>query len=313
MRKYLYIIGSVTLIICRLFAQDEELILNNLADFQVQMAGFALGKERTISIHAIGAGGEKELERIRNYQQDKHNMYAYAWIINSESRQLVWRMTIDNTESMGDLSLSREFKGKVHLPKGTYEVYFTAVKPSYYMWDGGFFTFNKLLKYIFSDEDEWDNSERDWTVKIKPVDEIYSRRDVKKILRSIRKNAVLSLTDTDDDHTAKKGFSVTKSIKVEVYGLGEGFKGKMFDYGWIIDARTRETVWKMEENESEYAGGAVKNRLFRDEIDLPRAITLFTFVPTPITPQTNGMLILPMTRIFGASLYGRWIKILIPE
>ncbi|HID39402.1 MAG TPA: hypothetical protein EYP36_07790 [Calditrichaeota bacterium] len=259
----------MTFVISHLLAQDGKLILKNLEDFQVQMAGFVLKEERSVPIHAIGAGGKKELKRVYNYQQDRHNMYAYAWIVNSETRKMVWRMTIENTERMGDLRLSREFNSTVHLPKGTYEVYFTAIRPGYYLWDGGFFSFNKLLKYIFTEDNEWEDSARDWIVEINQVDEIYSRGDVKKILRSIRKNAIISLTDTDDDHTAKKGFSLIKPLEVKIYGLGEGYKGKMFDYGWIIDARSRETIWKMEENESEYAGGAVKNRLFQDEIKLP--------------------------------------------
>jgi len=273
----LYIIGSVTFILCRLYAQDGKLVLKNLEDFQVQMAGFLLEEERSVPVHAIGAGGDKELERVHNYQQDRYNMYAYAWIINSDTREMVWRMTIDNTKKMGDLRLSREFDGKIALPRGTYEIYFAAVRPSYYLWDGGFFSVNKLLKYIFTDEDEWEDSARDWIVEIANVDEIYSRHDVKKILRAKHRNAIISLTDTDDDRTAKKGFSLTKPLKIKIYGLGEGFKGKMFDYGWIVDARTRQTVWKMEEDESEHAGGAVKNRMFRDEIELPAGDYLVYF------------------------------------
>lgn len=277
MRKYFVFLGILTVVSCRLFAQEEKLVMRNLDDFQVQVAGFVLEDDRTVHIHAVGAGGDKETKQIRNYQQDRFNMYAYCWIINSDTREMVWRMTIDNTEQTGDLRLSREFNGNVHLDKGTYEVYFAAVKPGWHILDGGFFSVSKLLKYIFSDENEWEDSSRDWIVEIDRVDEVYQRRDVKKILRAKRRNAVLSLTDTDDDHTAKKGFSLSQSLKVKIYGLGEGYKGKMYDYGWIINADTRETVWKMRENASEYAGGAVKNRLFRDEIELPAGNYLVYF------------------------------------
>ena len=42
----------------------------------------------------------------------------------------------------------------------------------------------------------------------------------------------------------------------------------MFDYGYIVDANSRERIWEMEEYETEYAGGALKNRMIRDEIEL---------------------------------------------
>ena len=43
----------------------------------------------------------------------------------------------------------------------------------------------------------------------------------------------------------------------------------MADFGWIVDADTRETVWKMKSYRSEHAGGADKNRVVKDKIELP--------------------------------------------
>jgi len=56
---------------------------------------------------------------------------------------------------------------------------------------------------------------------------------------------------------------------VIVYALGEGSRGEMYDYGWIEDAESRSTVWQMEYQMTEHAGGAEKNRVFRGRLDLP--------------------------------------------
>lgn len=53
-----------------------------------------------------------------------------------------------------------------------------------------------------------------------------------------------------------------------VYAIGEG-DDEMYDYGWIENRNTRETVWRMEYQKTEQAGGASKNRLCRETILLP--------------------------------------------
>jgi len=44
----------------------------------------------------------------------------------------------------------------------------------------------------------------------------------------------------------------------------------MADYGWIVNTDTHETVWKFKERDSEYAGGADKNRMVNEEIELKK-------------------------------------------
>jgi hypothetical protein len=51
-------------------------------------------------------------------------------------------------------------------------------------------------------------------------------------------------------------------MKLRIYAVGEGRDGKMFDYGWIEDARTGRKVWEMEFRDTDEAGGAYKNRRY---------------------------------------------------
>ena len=48
---------------------------------------------------------------------------------------------------------------------------------------------------------------------------------------------------------------------------GEGDRDDMYDYGWIEDKRGR-VIWEMTYQNTEHAGGALKNRLFNDLIIL---------------------------------------------
>jgi hypothetical protein len=71
------------------------------------------------------------------------------------------------------------------------------------------------------------------------------------------------------DERRHKDFSLSKASDLLVYAVGEGRDGEMYDYGWIEDARSGKTVWKMRYRATEPAGGASKNRSFTGTISLP--------------------------------------------
>ncbi len=63
---------------------------------------------------------------------DPNDMFAYAWILNARTREMVWRMTMNNTISDKGSSFLRRFRGDVKLPAGEYEVYYSARIPEYF-------------------------------------------------------------------------------------------------------------------------------------------------------------------------------------
>ena len=80
--------------------------------------------------------------------------------------------------------------------------------------------------------------------------------------------AFLSLTQVGDDEIASQGFSLSSPMDVRVYAIGEGNSREMNDFGWIIDASTRQPVWQMEYRDTERAGGATKNRMVNEVVTL---------------------------------------------
>jgi hypothetical protein len=250
-------------------AQDREITLREFAPDEIQCAGFTLNSGRTIVIEAIGAGGDKTIKRTKNNFADPQNMFAYAWIIDSRTRELVWRMTPKNTDSdWWGAKYNRKFEGGVNLEKGEYELYYSAFRPVYLATEDGYFSLRRLWDKVWGDDDWWEDNAKNWYVTVKNVDETFEEDAVKKYQQALKRSAIINITNVRESNTIKKGFSLKKPISVRIYAIGEGWEGEMFDFAYIVDANSRERIWEMEEYNTEHAGGALKNRLIQEEINL---------------------------------------------
>jgi hypothetical protein len=79
---------------------------------------------------------------------------------------------------------------------------------------------------------------------------------------------IVSLVGVGDDELRSEGFTLSRSMAVRIYAIGEGGESEMYDYAWIVDAATRRRVWTMRYDDTEPAGGDEKNRLFDGMIRL---------------------------------------------
>ena len=86
------------------------------------------------------------------------------------------------------------------------------------------------------------------------------------------------MTGLGDDADVSKTFTLSQSTPIKITALGEGRSGEMFDYGWIEDAKTGETVWEMTYRKTRDAGGADKNRLAVANITLEKGTYEVFFV-----------------------------------
>jgi len=301
-------------------AEEQILELKNLQDHQVNYAGFVLNRDANVHIKAIGAGARRELRRVHNSYDDKNNMFAYAWILDSQTRKMVWRMTTDNTDKTGSSEWNRIFDDDVFLKKGRYEIYFSAVMPRFFSFENGYITLGRILKSIFSKSDVWDEDADRWMVRLSGVNQVISSRALRRDILRLKENALVNLTNMHDNVHETRGITLTQPLKVKIYAIGEGYDNEMFDYGWILNADTREKVWSMREPESDYAGGAVKNRLFRDEMTLPAGNYLVHFKTDdnhsyeewnsnpPYDPFFWGITIQPLDNNFDRSVVRRYTE-----
>ncbi len=229
---------------------DAVISMSALWDDEYKRQGFILEQPTELSLYAIGEA---------RYESD----FDYGWIINTKTREKVWKFTYDNSKPAGGAEKNRRFKGNVKLPAGTYAAIFvTDDSHSYRQW-------NSPPPY---DPEYWGLTMRAGNPAERARVRLYEYEDLPK------QNVFLELTRVRDDEFLTKGFTLKQPMDVRIYAMGEGRDGEMFDYGWIMDAKTRKKVWTMEYRETEHAGGDNKNRLFDEALHLEKGSYLVNYV-----------------------------------
>ena len=274
--------GSVT-------AGEKQIAsLRDLSSQELKYAGFELDREARVHVRALGAGGDY------GWNNRNDEMNAYAWIINADTREIAWQMTVDNTSKSRD---DRSFDGEVTLPRGAYEVYFTAAVFAYHTTFSHFKTnvdhrnsplfegnkgekknFFGWLKSWWSDDidKDWKKRSTQWGVDLL-VDASVGVTTFTPPRE--RANVVLSATGLGDNETVRKDFSLAGQTTLGLYAVAEGrSESDPADYGWIVNAADRKRVWEMQSRNCSEAGGAAKNIKYTDDVTLPRGEYILYFI-----------------------------------
>lgn len=265
----------------------EEHTIVSLKEFistEVRQQGFILPKDLRLHVYARGGGIPEG-----NSWDDTEKMFAYGWIIDASTRNVVWEMIYDNSHREGPYRISDQY---ISLPKGAYEAYFC---------DYGFYVDAAVSKSLMNVDrrrlnDEYGQKrshERwSWFFRLFGIDDHTWRKDWEEQARNygmeiyaqsseatgiynftlpvLMKGTVVSITGMGDGARIDKGFHLAKPVQLRIYAIGEGRQHEeMFDYGWIIDARSRKRVWEMKAERCEHAGGALKNMKTVEELTLP--------------------------------------------
>ncbi|HCV43857.1 MAG TPA: hypothetical protein DGH68_10275 [Bacteroidetes bacterium] len=263
--------------------ERSVLSLQNFCETELKSAGIEISQPTTFHVKALGGGGDY------GWTYKTNEMFAYGWILNADTRKMVWMMDIDNTtRSKGD----REFDEKMTLNPGSYEVYFAVPTYAYHTTfthininidrrekplfgerkkkkDQDFFGF---FKNWWSDdiEKEWDERCERWGIEVL-VDESAFRTVRTFTVPKELPNVVLKATGVGEDELVRQGFTVTEPTTVQVYALGEAAgENEMYDYAWIVNATSRAHVWDTDFRGSSHAGGADKNIECTGDVVLPR-------------------------------------------
>ena len=199
-----------------------------------------LDREMELAIYAVG-------------EMDRDGAYDCSWIVNTDTNERVWKFDYRNSEPAGGAKKNRRIKEVLTLPAGNYAL-FCVTDDSH--------CFGK-----------WNSAPPHdpfyYGVTVHAADP--GMRGHAKIgeYENIEPDAVIvELVELGDSDHKTKGFTLNQHMRLRVYAIGEGEKDAMHDYSWIVDADTRETVWEMKYYDSEHAGGAAKNRVVDEIIEL---------------------------------------------
>lgn len=269
---------------------EAVLSLSALWDDEYKRQGFILDQPAALHIYALG--------------EARHDGdFDYGWIINTKTREKVWKLTYDDSKPAGGAEKNRMYQGTITLPAGSYAAIFvTDDSHSNRQW-------NSPPPY---DPEFWGLTIR--------LDEGAERQRVRLVeyedLPS--KNIFLELTRARDDEYLSKGFTLKQPLEVRIYALGEGRDNSMFDYGWIMNAKTRKKVWTMDYRDTEHAGGADKNRLIDEVVRLDKGEYLVHYVTdgshsyrdwnssAPFDQERWGITLLGAGEDFNANLVGEY-------
>ncbi len=277
-------------------ATGQESVIVSLKEFvstETRAQGFTLNNDATIHIYAKGGGYSGN-----DSWDDNDRMYAYGWILNAETREVVWEMKYSATKRDGQYRIADQY---LPFKKGSYEAYFT---------NFGYYT-DKFFSNIFMnidrrriDADEtgkhtvkgWDKFLRlfgledehwkeEWRENASNYGmEVYCASAAPCNVSMFNapaplKNEIISIRNITDSFHSENGFHLSKPTQVRIYAIGEGdAHERMYDYGWILEAESRKRVWDMSKTNTENAGGAKKNRKADEVITLPAGDYIVAYV-----------------------------------
>jgi len=254
----LWLLGAA----CPASGEDTTIRIEHVPAGELQSAFFTVERGLPIQLEAVGAQWE-----------DGDHMFVYAWIIDAHRRTMIWSMDEEITQRVKGSKWLRRFADRVDITPGTYQVYLYHGRPGFL--DGGadFERLSDMLKALgrWLEDHKKDVSGDRTGAELTGKCFVQLTGDA-SALRSVSSPALpepfVKLVHPEDNAYLSRGFSLSGNADLEVYSLGEYSDGaeSMVDWGWIIDAHTRERVWEMGFKNTDWAGGAGKNRRFRDRV-----------------------------------------------
>ncbi|HNF87347.1 MAG TPA: hypothetical protein PLC94_12065, partial [bacterium] len=280
------------------FAQTSVAELKNFEMDKIYVKGFSVSKNSSVHIKGIGVMSDHE----KWYRWNP--MIAYGWIINADTRELVWTMDPSNVTSNWN-SRNIVYEGNLTLAPGNYEAYYTTTGQKVIRISRSQSYFNQFFKNLANvfvdDADLYENAD-EWLLQI-TSDERPS--NFGSYDGALPKTVFLNLCGARDSDYREKGFTLERDIKVKVYCNGEGQDRRMYDYGWIAEDKSSKTVWEMRFDNTEHGGGAEKNRLYRGIITLPAG----NYVATFLTDDSHSFMDWNMQPPYDPSSWGMMLSV----
>lgn len=241
-------------------------------------AGGVYPDEMDIKAFTLMTDGQVKIDgALGLYYERGRELVFYGWILDSRTRKTVWHMLEDKGYFEKGTTV---FKETISLPKGDYEVYYTAALNSSdrvgespnivaRMITGIFGSKerSRLLKHIDTDE-----------LKLTVTGTGLVETNPGTLLENLEKDAVISIIKTGDDSNITKVFALSADTRLHIYALGEGNRNALYDFAWIENIDHGKRVWTMNGKNIEEAGGGDKNKMVDEEITLPAGKYLVHYI-----------------------------------
>jgi len=248
--------------------------IQNLTPREHRVSVFVLPGPQDVTISAVGAEPWPDRLRTRDdahWQDDEQTTWpAAAWILDARTRAVVWDIrSVDTRRESNGL---RRFSGTVHLPAGTYEAHYASYASSTIAFNGDLnlnirdiIRMGRRAKYGGPYVES--GIYHQFALTITGAGRSASPEDIAAGSGAFTASSIARVVP-DRNSSARKGFEITRPTAVEVYAIGELSMEEEFDYGWIINVDSNKRVWSMDYADTDPAGGAAKNRMAHETLQL---------------------------------------------
>jgi hypothetical protein len=200
---------------------------------------------------------------VGEYSSSSRKMVDGSWIINLNNREKVWEPDRWNIEYAGGAEKNRYFNDDVYFDKGDYVLFcWTDDSHSFDDWNA---------------PPPWDPYM--WGISILPGRD-YRQGQFVPIDEPAVCKPLAQIVRVGDNADEQVHFELAKKADLWIYCFGEYDLGSrsFADHGWIVDDNTNSIVWEMTYQNTEYAGGASKNRVFDGIVKLPAGLYTMVYV-----------------------------------
>jgi hypothetical protein len=225
----------------RRLERGAAVALLGVGDDEQASAGFALRAPARVRVSCLG---------------EVHSDGAYdgGWIENADTGEQVWRFDGADARPAGGAAKNRRVEETLALPAGRYAV--------------GYATDDSHSARTFNAPPPDDPLA--WGIAVRPE----TPADAAQVLPftpegTAGPRVLAALVKVRSGTQQLVGFTLRRPCLVRVVAIGEGMDDRMYDRGWIVDARSHAAVWEMDYDNTEHAGGAAKNRVGQRVLELP--------------------------------------------
>lgn len=262
----------------------QNISLAPMGDGDYGKIGFELADPREVRIYAMGEG-------------TRRGMADYGWLVNADTFEPVWKMTYRKTDWAGGAEKNRMTDRKLTLTAGRYFLYYVTDDSH------AFGSWNRLM----------------------PCDPFYygvtlfpaNDQKIRSFRTDSQQDPIADLTRAGNDMHLHTQFTVKHAVQVRVLCLGEmSRKRRLADYGWILDAGTREKIWQFSAQNCAHAGGDEKNQMAHAVLQLEPGMYEAAYVTDgshaypdwnaapPFDPRAWGLCVWPA----GSDFQPDWIE-----
>ena len=247
--------------------------IHDLSPQEYRVSAFILSAPQELTLSAVAA--EPWPDRLRDrderhWQDDQQTTWpAAAWILDARTRAVVW--DIRSAETRRESNGLRHFDGTIRLPAGTYEAHYASYPSAFSNLNLDIKDFRDVVRlgrrakyggpYVET------GLYKQFGITITGAGRNASDDELKAAHGAFTASAIVTVVP-DRNSSARKGFEITRPTNIEVYAIGELTLDDEFDYGWIMNADTRKRVWSMTYAGTDPAGGAAKNRIAHETLQL---------------------------------------------